>query len=255
MNKETEQMIVNLYTTKLPDGTWQGTTTIASLVGCSHATVQNVLKKNNVVMRDARQAHSGGKRCKPVKNIPDGNPPFCKCGCETPVAWNQRKNRWNAYVDGHYRQDALYKNADWLRVEYSEKHRTMDDIASECGVNLSTISKFMVRFNIPIRTQAESLTLSGAVRGPKNPAWKGGVAEWDYSYDWKAICKHIKDRDEWSCQSCGERRSRWGIHLHVHHIDGDKLNNSPDNLISLCARCHRNVHAGRISLYSHSGSK
>jgi hypothetical protein len=248
ITKDVEQKIIELYTTPASDGTWIGGNTIASALGISHTTVQNVLRRNNLQVRDAKESHSKGKRCKPIKNLPVGEPPICKCGCNDPVAWNQRKNRWNIYVEDHYRQDAPYKQEDWLYREYSEKFRTADDIASECGVNKSTIKKFLVRFCIPVRTQAESLALSGAVRGPNNPAWKGGVAEWDYSHDWKALCKRTKDRDNWTCQVCGEQRKRWGIHLHVHHIDGDKLNNSPDNLTSLCAKCHRNVHAGKVAL-------
>ena len=37
--------------------------------------------------------------------------------------------------------------------------------------------------------------------------------------------------------------------LHVHHIDGDYKNNSKDNLIPLCSRCHRCVHQGFRKYY------
>jgi len=34
-------------------------------------------------------------------------------------------------------------------------------------------------------------------------------------------------------------------YLLVHHIDGDKCNNYPDNLITLCRSCHMKVHRSR----------
>lgn len=41
------------------------------------------------------------------------------------------------------------------------------------------------------------------------------------------------------CECCGN--TKWldkEIPLEVHHIDGDKTNNSPDNLVLLCPNCH-----------------
>jgi len=47
----------------------------------------------------------------------------------------------------------------------------------------------------------------------------------------------ILKRDNYKCQSC--YRSSY---LCIHHIDGDEENNSEDNLITLCRRCHRWIH-------------
>ena len=46
--------------------------------------------------------------------------------------------------------------------------------------------------------------------GELNPAWRGGVADWEYSPDWKAIARKIRFRDRWTCQDCGEYRSNLG---------------------------------------------
>lgn len=247
------------YTTRLPDGTWEGAKSLAREFGVSVPTVYRHLRLRGIEIRSAAESHAGGKRCKPVKNLPPGvthtssapaglvlllpGGPVCKCGCEESVAWNRRKNRWNAYVDGHYRRAARYKDEGWLRAEYFGKQRTIGEIAQECGVNRTSVQKAMRSFGIAPRDASAAHV--GRQVGELNPAWKGGVAEWPYSSDWKVLARQIRDRDKWTCQDCGEQRVRWGAALHVHHIDEDKLNNDPGNLISLCATCHRRRHGAR----------
>lgn len=148
------------------------------------------------------------------------------------------------YADGHYRKPQPYHAPDWLREQYEVQRKTLQEIADECGVNRSVIRKFLVKFGIPARDRSESRM--GRKVGEQNPAWRGGIAQWDYASDWKAIARKVRDRDEWTCQFCGEQRKRWGHSLHVHHIDGNKLNNDQGNLISLCAICHRQAHRGEV---------
>jgi len=143
-------------------------------------------------------------------------------------------------VSGHRFQDAPYKQEDWLREQYITKERTMDEMAAECGVVFSTIAFHMRKLGIPRRDMSDAHV--GRQAGPDNPAWKGGVAKWHYAPEWKRIARKIRDRDKWTCQDCGEQRVKWGIHLHVHHIDADKTNNDPGNLISLCDECHQERH-------------
>ena len=53
----------------------------------------------------------------------------------------------------------------------------------------------------------------------------------------ESLRKLILKRDNYRCSECG-----YG-YLEVHHIDGDRLNNNPENLITLCRRCHRKAHS------------
>ncbi len=53
--------------------------------------------------------------------------------------------------------------------------------------------------------------------------------------------KIILERYNYRCSDCG-----YG-YLEVHHIDNDRLNNNPNNLITLCRQCHREAHS---SMYS-----
>jgi len=74
--------------------------------------------------------------------------------------------------------------------------------------------------------------------------------EEDYGKGWtKAKKKAIRERDGRECQVCGlsqqEHIEDLGFKLHVHHIVPARLfsnpqkRNDPDNLITLCAECHR----------------
>lgn len=58
----------------------------------------------------------------------------------------------------------------------------------------------------------------------------------------EVLRRSIRRRDNFQCQVCRETISKISFgrawRLQVHHIDYNKRNNDPSNLISLCQQCH-----------------
>lgn len=81
-------------------------------------------------------------------------------------------------------------------------------------------------------------------RGKEVPAWKGGISKLPYAFDFdKELKMLIRKRDKHICQLCQKRKI--GKNLCVHHIDYDKQNSNPKNLVTLCRSCHSKTNSGR----------
>lgn len=80
--------------------------------------------------------------------------------------------------------------------------------------------------------------------GEKNPNWRGGISFEPYGVEFnESLKEQVRIRDGRTCQECG--RKQHGKRLSVHHIDYDKKNSCPSNLISLCHGCHSKTNADR----------
>lgn len=75
--------------------------------------------------------------------------------------------------------------------------------------------------------------------GENSPNWKGGVSPYSFKFNRK-LKRQIKGRDNYTCQKCGSRED-----LNVHHIDYNKINCEPENLITLCGSCNSRVNFQR----------
>jgi len=74
--------------------------------------------------------------------------------------------------------------------------------------------------------------------------WKGGISNEVYTVDWtKTLKRSIRERDKYTCQICG--KIQCDIVFSVHHIDYNKKNCNPDNLITLCNSCHSKTNGNR----------
>ena len=60
----------------------------------------------------------------------------------------------------------------------------------------------------------------------------------------EAHYRNIRERDGCECVICGTWLSAGETRtcLQVHHIDRNKDNDAPSNLITLCPSCHKRIH-------------
>jgi hypothetical protein len=78
-----------------------------------------------------------------------------------------------------------------------------------------------------------------------------------YTQDWEKISRAYRGLKNYTCEDCGleiekalDRRF-----VHVHHISGDKTDNSIDNLKCLCIFCHSNQDELHRQNFSKDGKK
>jgi len=85
-----------------------------------------------------------------------------------------------------------------------------------------------------------------SIKGINNPNWRGGVSFELYSENWTDNLKEsIRERDNYICQECGMHQDEDNKKLDIHHIDYNKYNLNPSNLITLCRSCHAKTNFNR----------
>ena len=76
-------------------------------------------------------------------------------------------------------------------------------------------------------------------RGELHPLWRGGISFEPYGLEFNENLKEvIRNRDKRKCWICEKTELENCKKLDVHHIDYNKQNNNPENLILLCHSCH-----------------
>jgi len=84
--------------------------------------------------------------------------------------------------------------------------------------------------------------------GPFSRNWKNGISFEPYDSAFNDELKDlIRKRDKYHCQLCKAPQIEFFGKLPVHHIDYDKKNSDPLNLIALCISCNSRVNKDRKS--------
>jgi hypothetical protein len=210
--------------------------------------------------------HGHSRRRKGFIERPDYlDAPFCQCNklCKEKVNWNERKNNWNKFVSGHQNRgkfNAMKRPEHINRMKENNPMHDLDVILSVSGKNHHTygnpmsddwkkaISKGlrslgalhpMKRPENRIKVTGENNAMYGKC-GNESPAWKGGISNDPYCNVWldKEYKQDIRDRDSNECQNPECRKNSFHLPLGIHHIDYDKQNCHPWNLITVCFSCN-----------------
>lgn len=90
----------------------------------------------------------------------------------------------------------------------------------------------------------KSQSMQGKNKGELNGSWQGGKSFEPYDLDWtESLRRSIRERDRYTCCLCGAPQG--DIAHAVHHIDYNKKNSNPSNLITLCCICHLKTNSNR----------
>jgi hypothetical protein len=76
-----------------------------------------------------------------------------------------------------------------------------------------------------------------------NPNWKGGIMFLPYTKEFNKVFKEkIRIREGYKCLNCGlsndDCKKKYKQILHIHHVDYDKLNTTPENCCAVCCGCN-----------------
>jgi hypothetical protein len=74
------------------------------------------------------------------------------------------------------------------------------------------------------------------MKGENNPRWNGGNSQYPNHAKLKRARIEVLKKSKGRCEICGK------IAKIVHHIDGNKGNQSIENLMAVCTKCHVPLH-------------
>jgi ribosomal protein L31 len=119
-------------------------------------------------------------------------------------------------------------------------------LCKDCGEAIQVRSDHLKDRNLEYCKSCNMDHYKADVRMEKHPNWQGGKSFEEYPIEFsKVLRKYIRERDNHICQECNFTEEQLGYKLSVHHIDFNKKNNNPNNLISLCKSCHAQTNFNR----------
>lgn len=140
------------------------------------------------------------------------------------------------------------RDKEWLSKKYEQEGWSIREIARKLGTTPGNIGSSLYHANIKTRSVSDGLRARFPNGRWGNAAghWKGGrhnIGEYIYLY----TPEHPRaTKQGYMMEHILIAEKKIGRYLNpgeiVHHIDGDKSNNSPDNLMVTTVGEHRRIH-------------
>lgn len=160
---------------------------------------------------------------------------------------------------GYANQDSfsrypLLNDREWLYDAYVNREMSTLAIAQEIGCNDGAVSYMITKWNIPARSLSEAQglrTKQGRNSRETSSNWKGGriVGTYGYIYLYRPGHPHASSNN-YVAEHRLVMEEKIGRYLEpneaVHHIDGDKSNNSIENLALVTRRAHMMLHKQQL---------
>ena len=170
---------------------------------------------------------------------------ICPVGHKHKISWDDFKKGYRCfYCFGNPKHSLSYVKDEFHKFGYTLISKVYiganDKLDYICPVGHKhniTFSSFHNGTRCPICAYIK-------LSGKNSPHWKGGISCEPYCQDWtKEYKEFIKERDSYKClnPNCWKKDKV----LTVHHIDYNKKNCGPENLITICRSCNSRANTDR----------
>ena len=130
-------------------------------------------------------------------------------------------------------------NINEIKDLYFNQGKNLLEIEKLMGVSISLIGRRLKKEGLILRK-------GGFKKGEEHLDFNNWSSREPYGKDFSPKLKEqIRKRDNYTCQECNKHQEKFKSKLSIHHIDYNKQNNNPLNLISLCNKCHLKTNKNR----------
>lgn len=163
-------------------------------------------------------------------------------------SWMKWKKRSKETIEKILRSRRWYKHSEETKLKMSEtrKWRKLTDAQKKAISDRqkwkTSWMKWKKASDETKRKQSEALKWKYVWE--LNSQWQWWISRLPYAIDrTSTLRKSIRERDHYTCRIC--MKQQWDKSHAIHHIDYDKKNCNPINLITLCNSCHGKTNSNR----------